>query len=511
MELKVFLTYIGLLIAAYNVNPEYRKIKTKLSLKSYKVLFYSTLFLLFVSNNKWIKYQLIHVFQIDMYFHHWIWVSKYHIVVFLNLFSLYKIFTATKLNKNNSQIFFELIKNLEVEKKYDLKSKLIKENLDNIFQLKNYQKILFKIQNNTYNFISPNSNHFKIIKKEISKISEVQKEYLDNDGDLNKINEIGKILDTKYTKIEKFRNNIAKYIKSNTLQNYFFEIYHFILDKRFIKYIIKNDEQFGLEILRYIAKYKYFTESHQYTEYFLKKIFSNKNSLVFKSPYDKEIINFLKENQQYKNGFDLGLILCEAIEKLIVQNQKELQKNSLNNSKNKVYKHICDLYEILRCLDPDEMHLAGTPYYIQKELVKSINFSEKKEDQNLAFQLLLNQLYAMKDLELKTKNNYFIEHNFDSLLEELLKIENINDKLALEIALNYSDYIFDEHSKIELKNRVENFIDKTNNQFIISVYIKVFDKFRRYNGKDYISYTKMKKKFQQSWSEINVFLKVKEE
>jgi len=516
MELKVFLTYIGLLFTAYNVNPEYRKLQIELSSIIWKVLFVITLILLFLSSNEIFKEYLLYTLDIKCYIYNWIWISKYHLIVVLNVFSLYKIFTASQLSKNNSKIFFELIKNLEVEKKYDLKSKVIKNNLENIFKYKNHQTFLSRLQNKIYNLISPSSNYLERIEKDLTKISQLQKDYLDNGGDINKLNEIEQLPNTKYTKIEKFRELLAKLIKPKSFQNYFSEVYNLILDKKFIKYILKNDEQFGLEILRYIAQYGYFIESYQYIEYFLKKTLSNKNSLVFKLLYEnKENIKFIIENQQYENGFDLGLIVCETIENLVIKNKKELQKVYSNNNENKVYKHISNLYKILGELETDKMHLAGTPYYIQIELIKLIDFSEKQENQNLAFQLLLKQLDTMKDLSLKTKGNYFIEHNFDDLLEESFKIENINEDLVLEIALYYSDYIFDKFTKIiTVENKVEsfkNFIDKTNNQFIILVYLKVFNKYRSYNGKDYISYTKIDKNLQQYWNEIYTFLKAKED
>jgi len=105
MELKIFLTYIGLLITAYNVNEEYRKIKIKLSLKRWKVIFFITLFLLFISSMEWVTYELTHVMAIQILFNDFFWSLKYHLIVALNLLSLYKIFTATKLNKINSKIF----------------------------------------------------------------------------------------------------------------------------------------------------------------------------------------------------------------------------------------------------------------------------------------------------------------------------------------------------------------------------------------------------------------------
>ena len=514
MELKVFLTYFGLLITAYNVNPEYKKIKIKLALIEYKIIFFITLILLFISSNEYIQYQLIQNFQIKLYFNYWtywIWVSKYYIIVSLNFFSLYKILTATQLNKTNSKVFFELIKNFEIEGKYDLKVKIIKENLENIFEYKEYHNTLYKIKNYIYNCIESYNAYNTRIDKGVKEKSKLQKEYLDNGGDFNKLSEIGKLPSTKYTKIENFRKILSEYMRPKPFQNYFSEIYNFILDKKFIKQVIKNDEQLGLEILRYISKYKYFDSAYPYTTYFLKKTLSNSNSLIFKSfEENKNTINFLKDNQQSENGFDLGLIICDTIEKLIIKNQQELKKKYLKDSNNKVYTHINKLYQILKGLETDEMHLAGTPDYIQKELISLIDFSKNYDEQNLAFELLLCQLEYMKDLALKSVNNNFLESNINQLLEDTFKIPNINDYLILRIALTYTDYIFDEFTNIvSIEQRIENFkkfINKNNNQFIILIYLNVFDKNRRDSNKDYSSYIRPNKKLEKYWNEINNFL-----
>jgi hypothetical protein len=512
MELKVFLTYVGLLITAYNVNEEYRKIKIELSLRRWQVIFFITLFLLFISSNLWLKDKLIEELNIQTYFYNFIWVSKYYLIVAFNLYSLYKIFTATKLNKKNSKVFFKLIKNLETQKKYDIKNRLIKENLENIFKYKNYYSLLFRIKNKLYYVINPYNNYKKRIDKGLEQASKSQKDYLDKGGDFSQLNTIGNLPDTKYTKIENFRKSISEYIKPKPFQNYFSEIYEFILDKKFIKQIIKNDEQFALEILVYIAKYKYFTESYEYREYFLKKTLSNKKSLTFNLFYeDNNDISFVKENQQFENGFDLGLIICETIEQFIIQNQKDLQKKYLGNSEDSIYKHIYNLYQILEKLDTNKMHLAGTPYYIQEELIKLIDFSKKSDEQNLAFKLLLTQLDSMKDLALKSQNDDFIEKNINQLLKDIFEIKEIDNHMILEIAFVYSDYIFDKFIKdVAIETRIKNFkefINNNNNQYVISTYLKVFNNTRsNYNGKDYISYTKSNQKSEEYWKEINTFL-----
>ena len=218
MELKVFLTYIGLLITAYNVNEEYQKIRMKLSSKIWRILFIFTLVLLFISSNEWVKYLLIQEYHIQTYFTYWVWVSKYHLIVAFNLFSLYKIFTATKLNKTNSKVFFDLIKNLEVQEKYDIRNRLIKENLEDIFEYKNYNNFLFKIQNKIYHFIAPYNSYHKRVEESLQQRSKAQHDYLVKGGDYSQLNTIGILLDTKYTKVENFRKYISVYVKPKPFQ-----------------------------------------------------------------------------------------------------------------------------------------------------------------------------------------------------------------------------------------------------------------------------------------------------
>ena len=52
MELKTFVTYMGLLFTAYNLNPEYKKFQIKLSSIIWKFIFVITLILLFLSSNE---------------------------------------------------------------------------------------------------------------------------------------------------------------------------------------------------------------------------------------------------------------------------------------------------------------------------------------------------------------------------------------------------------------------------------------------------------------------------
>jgi len=194
----------------------------------------------------------------------------------------------------------------------------------------------------------------------------------------------------------------------------------------------------------------------------------------------------------------------------LIKNKKDLLKIHLYHSDNSIYKHICNLYKILEKLDTDKIYLAGTPYYIQKELVKLIDFSKKSEEKNLALELLLTQLYSMKDLALKSDNDDFLEKNINELLKNIFEIQTIDDTIVLEIALIYSDYIFDRFVKtVTIEKRIENFkkfIENNNNQFIILTYLKVFNESRSYNGKDYISYTKSNQTLEEYWNEINIFL-----
>ena len=120
----------------------------------------------------------------------------------------------------------------------------------------------------------------------------------------------------------------------------------------------------------------------------------------------------------------------------------------------------------------------------------------------------------MKELALKSDNDFLV-NNFNQLLKHIFEIQNIDDNIIFEIALIYSDYIFDRFVNIvTIEKRIENFkkfINNNNNQSMVSTYLKVFDNTRRYNGKDYSSYTKsdQDQTLDEYWNKINIFLKSK--
>jgi len=119
----------------------------------------------------------------------------------------------------------------------------------------------------------------------------------------------------------------------------------------------------------------------------------------------------------------------------------------------------------------------------------------------------------MKVLALKSDNDDFLEKNINQLLKNIFEIQSIDNNIILEIALIYSEYIFERFVKIvPIEKRIENFkefINKSNNPFITSTYLKVFDVSRSYNGKDYTSYTKSNQTLQKHWNEISIFLNQK--
>jgi len=500
MELKTFVTYMGLLFTAYNLNPEYKKFQIKLSSIIWKFIFVITLILLFLSSNELFRKFLIYQIHIKNYIAEWIWVSKYHLLVLLNMISVYMIFNFTKLNKYNHKEFFELVKNLETEKKDDLKSKLIKDNLDRIFNLKNYKTF----KNRLYNFILPIDK----LQKKLLRISELQIKNFQINKNFDSFNESEDFRNIEDTKIEKVRKKIANFIKPKSFQNYFEEIYRFLLDEKFIKYIIKNDEQLGLNILEKISEYKYFTESYEFGEFFLKQTLSNSNSLSFKYLFDNnQNVNFIIDNQGYENGFDLGLIICETIENLVRQNKKALQNLYLEYSENKVYKHISNLYEILRRLEVNKIHLSNNPYYLQQDLINLVDFSLDENKQNLAFHLILRQLDCIEYLASKTTENVIIQ-NMNDLIGALFRVTiNKNESLLLKFALYYYEYVFKYPSKIPIKRKIRNFINfiENSDKKVTLLYLKVFEN-NKYLRKLYSHY-KLSDEYKKEWRELFEYLK----
>ena len=99
MSLENFLNYIGFLIAAYGITQEYIRIKLRLGNKIYVLVFFLSLFLMFLSTFDWLKIELTQRAYIQILFYDFVWQSKYQIIVFVNLLSLYCIFNSTRLKK----------------------------------------------------------------------------------------------------------------------------------------------------------------------------------------------------------------------------------------------------------------------------------------------------------------------------------------------------------------------------------------------------------------------------
>ncbi|WP_122893463.1 hypothetical protein [Arcobacter peruensis] len=507
MNLSDFLTYIGFFIAAYSITQEYNRIKFRLSSKYWLVLFYLSLFLMFFSTFDWLKTLLIQEYYIKCIFNDFFWQSKYQIIFLINIISLYFMYTSTKLRKSNSKEFYELLYELETEKKYSYFDKLVKENLENIFKYKN----LINLRVRVYNKIDPSISHNKRIMNNNSELSLKKKKFLDDGGDFSKLNNIGNIPSTRYTFIEDKRRSISNILKTNN--NDFENIYNItVANTNRIKCYKNYDENFALGILKNIAKYQYYSESFNYIEKYLTVNLMDRKSLLFKNLYHDENniqTNFIYENQNYEAGFDLGYIICTVIVKLLKKHQLLLSKNKYDYGNNEHIKHIYQLYELLGRLDGNKTHLNGEPLYIQRDLIKLIDFTKTVENQNIAFDILLNQINIIQELLLSSKetNNLNL---YESMLINIFNIDNILDNILVEIGLSYSNYIFDNKNGKTIEEKIEEFrifiISNQNNISCIQVFMKVFDEHRTYNGRDYISYTKNCKSKQMYWKTIFEFL-----
>lgn len=514
MSLENFLNYIGFFIAAYGMTQEYNRIKLKLSANVWKVLFFLTLFLIFLSTFDWIKDFLIKKCYIRYAFNDFFWQSKYQIIFIINLVSLYFIFKSTKLRKNNSKNFYNLLCELKNNSQELMFNKLIKENLTNIFKYKKHKSIFYKIRLYLYPKIDHSYSYNKRIMESVKALAEQEREeYINNGGTISKLNTTDISSYTQYTKAENIRKYIANIIRPSD-EDYFEKIYQLsFLDKNQIKHYKESDEVIGLEILRNIVKYEYFSESFEYIEKYLILNLSDRKSLLFKNLcHDKNNTHtkFIYENQKYEDGFDLGYIVCVVIAKLLEKYKNLLQKNIIDNGDNANIKHINQLYEILSRLDGDRTHLSGEPLYIQRTLVKYIDFTKNIEQQNIAFDIIRNQIHSVKNLASNS-----IEANslklFENLIENIFNIDNVSEDILVEIASIYVNYIFrpnTDNKEIERKNEeFKSFIKLSKVQKkLLNIYVKVFDENRRENNNDYISYTKKNEEFVAYWQRINEFL-----
>ncbi len=513
MSLENFLNYIGFLIAAYGITQEYIRIKLRLGNKIYVLVFFLSLFLMFLSTFDWLKIELTQRAYIQILFYDFVWQSKYQIIVFVNLLSLYCIFNSTRLKKNNSENFYNLLYELKQDGKELILNKLIKENFTNIFKYKEYECVIYRIRLFLYYRLDPSDSHNKRINKKISQLAEEQKKYIENGGDISKLNTVGTLPNTQLTRFENIRKSLANYVKPYR-ENYFEKIYQLsFLDKNQIKHYKESDEVVGLEILRNIAKYEYFSESFEYIEKYLILNLSDRKSLLFKNLYhDKNNTHtkFIYDNQKYEDGFNLGYIICVVIAKLLEKYKNLLQKNIIDNEDNANLKHINQLYEILSRLDGDLTHLSSEPLYIQRTLVKYIDFTKNIEQQNMAFDIIRDQIHSMKNLASNSNeaNNLKL---FENLIENIFNIDNVSEEILVEIASVYVDYIFrinTDNKKIEKKNEeFKSFIVSSRVQKkLLNIYIKVFDINRREHDNDYISYTKNNKEFETYWQKTFNFL-----
>jgi hypothetical protein len=377
---------------------------------------------------------------------------------------------------------------------------------------KEYECVIYRIRLFLYYRLDPSDSHNKRIKKKISQLAEQQKKYRENGGDISKLNTVGTLPNTQLTRFENIRKSLANYVKPYR-ENYFEKIYQLsFLDKNRIKEYRQYDENLALEILNNIAKYKYFADSFIYSEEYLILNLMDKHSFLFKNLYhDKNNIQtkFIYDNQKYEDGFDLGYIVCVVIAKLLEKYKNLLQKNIIDNEDNANLKHINQLYEILSRLDGNQTHLSGEPLYIQRTLVKYIDFTKNIEQQNMAFDIIRNQIHSIKYLASNSNeaNNLKL---FENLIENIFSIDNVSEEILVEIASVYVDYIFKINTgnkKIEKKNEeFKSFIVSSRVQKkLLNIYVKVFDT-RREHGNDYISYIKTNEELEDYWQKIKEFL-----
>lgn len=496
MELSTILTYLALLITAYGATQEYIRLKLKLVPLKYTLLFGSSLLFLYVSSLQFIQHELI----VYGFIHFgngiswYLWESKYLIILTINLFSLYMILKASKLTPRNQKQFLDLVHELRAYKNYGILHKLIKENIEIIFDLKYNETFAEKTS------FSGFGTKFDDLYKELGILEHIKK---DKDSNFfrkqwNKV------------KIYTFRN-LAKFSYKKDIINEVFQ--YTVSDKLIIKSIVEQNEPLGIEILKQIIKHEAYDSKFQ--NRFLINIFKDTNSYIYKEfilGHNSSLFNFLNDNQQYEKGFDIGLNISFAILELIEDNTEILNKSYGKYQLDPLFKQINELFYALSKTDPNKSHYSNLPYYIEKTILEHIDLSLVEE--TVGFYFLCNLFSTFEELNLKG-NGIYIEQ-FNSLFSYFIsKSQNADINNLVRIGCHYISYMFNDHYMEDIDLHVEQFkkfISTYHSSYryeLCEMFLYVLDK-RRERGdcEDWIAYThsEVNSKISDYWDSITEFL-----
>jgi len=496
VELSTILTYLALLITAFGATQEYVRLKLKLAPVKYIVIFIVTLSILYITTLEFIRIKLL--FYGLIYFHEGIsyilWESKYLIILTLNLISLGMIIKASKLTSRNQKQFLDLIHELRAYKNYAILHKLIKENIEIIFNLK-YNET-FAEKTSFYGFGS--------------KFNEVYKELglLDNSEKENNSNFLIKLWNN--SKLFIYRKLAIFSFKKDTINEVF---QYAVSDKLIIKSIVEQNEPLGIEILKQILKHEAFDSKFQ--NRFLINIFKNTDSYIYKefiTGNSNSIFDFLNDNQQYSEGFDIGLNISFAILELIEDNTEILNKSYSEYQLDPLFKQINELFYALENTDPNKSHYSNLPHYIQKVILKNIDLS--KESETVGFHFLNKLFSVMKELNVKCKGTYITSLN--SLYSGFVSnFNNATENNIISIGCHYIDYMFNDHYIEDISLHVDQFKESIKDNMpgytnqLCKMYLLVLDT-RRSRGdcEDWIAYTHsgVNSKISEQWDLVTKFL-----
>ena len=497
MELPTVLTYLGLLIASYGATQEYVRLKLKLAPLKYKLLFFFSLLILYISTLQFVQHELIIYGTIHFYngLIWYLWESKYWILLTINLFSLYMIVKASKLTPRNQNQFLELIHELRSYKNYAILHKLIKENLEIIFNLKYNKTFAEKTSLSGY------GTAFDELYKKLGVLEDIRQDK--NSHYIQK--EWNKLKIYIYKKLAKFS------YKKDTIN----EIFQYtISDKQIIQSIIKQNEPLGIEILKQILKHSAFDSKFQ--NRFLINIFKDTNSYIYKEFIiggSSSLFDFLNNNQQFEKGFDIGLNISFAILELLEDNTDILNKAYSDYQLDPLFNHINELFNALENTDPNISHYSNLPHIMQRVILKEIDLSSEVETVGFYF---LNQLYSvMKELNVKCKGAYIM--SFNSLYSGFISnFDNATKNNIIRIGCHYIDYMFNDRYIEDIDLHVKQFKESIQkNMFgdttkLCEMYLLVLDKQRgRGECEDWIAYTHSRGNniISKQWDEIMEFLK----
>jgi len=479
LKLPEVLTYLGLLIAAYGATQEYIRLKMRLALKVWLVVFWFSLLVLYLSTLEPLTDEIINILAPKTFFNEFIWQAKYWIVVSINLIGLFFILKSGQLRSSNQKEFLELIHEIKSSKNEYLIDKLIFDNVNTLIKLRFRKSFIDSLQ-------YPSNGMLQNLSRE------------------NKFS---------FRKTKKFLYRVIKFFRSKH-ENCVNEIFdNTIENKDLIKKLAKSNEQLGIKILKEMVKNEAYRL--QFSSVFLVEAFKNPKSFIHQSMFEKnggDIGELLFKNQHYEK-LDLGLNICWAILDLIEEYSEFMIKSYQEYSDNDILRAIREMMYKLSYIDPSQMHLSNLPYHIQKELLKYTQL-DKEYDESVAFSLLLNFYEDLACLQNKIDSKENRIHLLNYLYSSLPNNVEYSTSSMLRLGCTYINYIFGNKRNISLDKAFGQFKQLfevwqyayKDNSHLRKMFLALLDERRdRRECEDWIHY-RGNKDNQKIWNEMKIYL-----